>query len=36
VEKPDGVAAAGLFNMRYVYRRDIERFFEIAVRLTPS
>jgi len=35
VERPDGVAAAGLFNMRYVYRRDIGRLFEIAERLTP-
>ena len=35
VEKPDGVAAPGHFNMRYVYRRDIKRFFEIAGRLAP-
>lgn len=35
VEKPDGVATAGIFNMRYVYRRDIGRLFEIAGRLTP-
>ena len=35
VEKPDGVAAPGMFHMRYVYRCDIERFFEIAARLTP-
>ena len=35
VEKPDGVAAPGTFNMRYVYRRDIARFFEIAGRLPP-
>lgn len=33
VEKPDGVAAPGLFNLRYVYRRDIEGLFEIAGRL---
>ena len=35
VEKPDGVAAPGTFNMRYVYRRDIARLFEIAGRLAP-
>lgn len=34
VEKPDGMAAPGLFHMRYVYRRDIERLFEIAGRST--
>jgi len=34
VERPDGVAAAGIFNMRYVYRRDIGRLFEIAGRFT--
>jgi len=32
VEKPDGVAAPGVFNLRYVYRRDVENLFEIAGR----
>jgi RimJ/RimL family protein N-acetyltransferase len=36
VEKPDGMAAPGLFHMRYVYRRDIERLFEIAGRPTAK
>lgn len=35
VEKPDGVAAPGIFNTRYVHRRDIACIFEIAGRLTP-
>jgi RimJ/RimL family protein N-acetyltransferase len=35
VEKPDGVAAPGLFHMRYVYRRDVENLFEIAGQLSP-
>jgi RimJ/RimL family protein N-acetyltransferase len=34
VEKPDGVAAPGVFHLRYVYRRDVESLFEIAGRMT--
>jgi hypothetical protein len=33
VAKPDGVAAPGVFNMRYVYRSDVDSLFEIAGRL---
>jgi RimJ/RimL family protein N-acetyltransferase len=30
LEKPDGMAAPGVHNLRYVYRRDVDRLFEIA------
>jgi RimJ/RimL family protein N-acetyltransferase len=33
IEKPDGVALPGEFNLRYVFRRDIEKFFARAVEL---
>ena len=35
VEHPDGVALPGEFNLRYVTRGDIPRFFETAARLRP-
>lgn len=36
VENPDGVAAPGVFHLRYVFRRDVESLFEIGGRLTPK
>lgn len=33
IEKPDGVALPGEFNLRYAFRRDLEKFFAKAVEL---
>ena len=30
IEKPDGVAEPGEFHLRYVFREDIQRFFEVS------